>query len=276
MKKIFTTAVIFSILIGLLINTSCKKSKDVTEYTLTVTVNEGISGTPGTGTYTYTEVEDVAYSYTLQEGYSALAVLLDGEEVESSGTVTMDGNHFILVTAGKGTGDYKLSVSIATGAVGTPDTGSYYYDAGEQINYSYSLESGYTNLRVSLDGVSIATTGTITISKNHLLYVYAEKEYYIQGSWRLAEQYEDGSSFTVTAVFTGETESGTVVDSDGGIGTYTVSGANVSFIIEYPEVIYEYTGTFSEAGQMSGKSKRFIVNDNTYNNGTWAAAIITD
>ena len=39
MKKIFTTAVIFSILIGLLINTSCKKSQDVTEYTLTVTVN---------------------------------------------------------------------------------------------------------------------------------------------------------------------------------------------------------------------------------------------
>ena len=276
MKKIFTTAVIFSILIGLLINTSCKKSQDVTEYTLTVTVNEGIDGTPGTGTYTYTEVEDVEYSYTLQEGYSALAVQLDGKDVASSGTVTMDGDHFILVTAGKGTGDYKLSITISTGAVGTPETGSYYYDAGEQVNYSYSLENGYTNLRVSLDGVSIATTGTITISKNHVLYVYAEKEFYIQGPWRLAEQYEDGSSFTVTVVFTGETESGTVVDSDGGTGTYTVSGANVSFIIEYPEVIYEYTGTFSEEGQMSGTSKRFIVNENTYNNGTWAAAIITD
>jgi hypothetical protein len=276
MKKIFTTTVVFSILIGLLINTSCKKSRDVTEYTLTVTVNEGVSGTPGTGTYTYTTVEDVAYSYTLQEGYTALSVLIDGQAAASSGTVTMDGDHYIVVNAGKGTGAYRLSVSVSTGAVGTPATGSYYYDAGEQVNYNYSLENGYTNLRVSLDGANIGTAGTITISKNHALYVYAEKEYYIQGSWTLAEKYEDGSSFTVTVTFTGETESGTVVDSDGGAGTYTVSGANVSFIIEYPEVIYEYTGFFSEEGKMSGDSRRYYVNENIYNKGNWAAAKNTE
>lgn len=276
MKKIFTTAVVFSILMGLLINTSCKKSQNITEYILTVTVNEGISGTPGTGIYTYTDVQDVDYSYSLQEGYTALTVLLDGQEVESSGTVTMDGDHYIIVNAGKGTGDYRFSVSIATGAVGTPEAGVYYHDAGEQVNYSYSLEDGYTNLRVTLDGVDIGSTGTITVSKEHVLYVFADKEFYVQGPWTLAEQYEDGSSFAVTVTFSGETESGTVVDSDGGTGTYTVSGANVSFTIEYPEVIYEYTGRFSEAGKMKGDSKRLYVNDNIFNNGTWSAVINTD
>ena len=271
MKKIFTTAVVFSILIGLLINTSCKKSQDVTEYILTITLSEGVTGNPGAGTYTYAEVQDVEYSYSLQDGYSGMTVLLDGQEVASSGTVTMDGDHYIVVNAGKGTGDYRFSVAISTGAVGTPEAGTYYYDAGEQVNYNYSLEAGYTNLRVSLDGLNIGSSGTITISQNHVLYVFTEKEYYIQGPWTLAEQYEDGSSFTVTVTFTGEVKSGTVVDSDGGTGTYTVSGANVTFTIEYPDVIYEYTGRFSEENQMSGDSKRFIVNENTFNHGTWAA-----
>jgi len=276
MKKIFTTAVVFSILIGFLINTSCKKSQDAIEYILTVTVNEGITGTPTTGSYSYTGVQDVEYSYSLQDGYTALSVLLDGEEVASSGTVTMDGDHYLVVNAGKGTGDYRFSVSIATGAVGTPEAGVYYHDAGEQINYSYSLEDGYTNLRVTLDGTDIGSTGTITVSKDHVLYVFAEKEFYIQGSWRLAEQYEDGSSFAVTVLFTGETESGTVVDSDGGTGTYTVSGAKVSFTIQYPEVIYEYTGSFTAEDKMSGDSKRLYVNENIFNNGAWTAAKNTD
>lgn len=271
MKKIFTTAFVFAILISLLINTNCKKSQETVEYELTVTLYEGVTGTPEAGTYVYTEVEDVEYSYSLLEGYTALTVILDGEEVESSGTFTMDNDHYIVVTAGQGTGDYRLSVSIATGATGTPESGTYYYNAGEQIDYSYSLEDGYTNLRVSFDGVDIGSSGTITISDDHTLYVYTEKEYYIQGSWTLTEKYEDGSAFTVTVTFTGDTESGTVVDSDGGTGTYTVSGPNVYFIIEYPEVIYEYTGDFSDAENMSGNSKRFYVNENTFNSGTWSA-----
>jgi len=271
MKKIFTTAFVLAILISLLMNTGCKKSQDAVEYTLTVTLYEGVSGSPPAGTYTYTEPEDVAYSYSLQAGYSAMSVLLDGKGVANSGTITMNGDHYIVVTAGKGTGAYKLSVTISEGADGTPASGSYYYDIGQQIAYSYSLKTGYTNLRVTLDGASVGSSGAITISKNHVLYVFVDKEYYIQGSWTLTEQYEDGSSFKVTAAFTGETRSGTVVDSDGGTGTYTVSGAVVYFIIEYPEVIYEYNGRFSELNKMSGDSKRFYVNESTFNNGTWSA-----
>jgi hypothetical protein len=271
MKKIFTTAFVFAILIGLLINTSCKKSQDAIEYLLTVSLYDGVTGTPENGTYTYTEIKEVEYSYGLLEGYTALTVLLDGEEVESSGTFTMNGNRYLVVTAGQGTGEFRLNVAVATGAAGTPEEGTYYYDAGEQVAFNYSLEDGYTNLRVSFDGVEIGSTGTITISQDHTLYVYTDKEYYIQGSWTLAEEYEDGGSFTVTATFTGDVESGAVVDSDGGIGTYTVSGGSVYFIIEYPDVIYEYTGDFFEEGNMGGDAKRFYVNENTFNTGTWAA-----
>jgi hypothetical protein len=271
MKKIFTTAFIFAILIGLLINTSCKKSQEAIIYLLTVTLYDGVTGTPEAGTYPYNEGDEVDYSYTILDGYTDMKVNIDGERVENSGTITMNGEHFLVVTAAQGTGEFQFTVSVGTGITGTPETGSYYYDAGEQIDYSYSLEDGYTNLRVSFDGENIASTGTITISQEHTLFVFSEKEFYIQGSWTLAEEYEDGSAFTVTATFTGDTETGTVVDSDGGTGTYTVSGGSVYFIIEYPDVIYEYTGDFFDEENMGGDAKRFYVNDNTFNNGIWSA-----
>jgi hypothetical protein len=271
MRKIFTTAFVFAILMGLLINTSCKKSQEAIEYVLTVTLYEGVTGTPEAGTYSYNENEEVEYSYTLQDGYTDLNVTLDGEKIENSGTISITGEHFLVVTAAQGTGEFRLTVSVATGITGTPEPGAYYYDAGEQIDYSYSLEDGYTNLRVSFDGENIGSTGTITISQDHTLFVFSAKEYYIQGSWTLAEEYEDGSSFTVTATFTGDTESGTVVDSDGGTGTYTVSGSSVYFIIEYPDVIYEYTGNFFDEENMGGDSKRFYVSENTFNIGIWSA-----
>ncbi|MFC2146825.1 hypothetical protein ACFLRT_05625 [Acidobacteriota bacterium] len=271
MRKIFTTAFVFAILIGLLINTSCKKSQEAIIYVLNVTIYDGVTGTPAAGTYTYDAGDEVDYSYTLLDGYTDLNVNLDGEKIENSGTITVTREHFLVVTAAQGTGEFRFSVSVGTGITGTPEDGTYYYDAGEQIDYSYSLEDGYTNLRVSFDGETIASTGTITVSQEHTLFVFSEKEYYIQGSWTLAEEYEDGSAFAVTATFTGDTESGTVVDSDGGTGTYTVSGGSVYFIIEYPDVIYEYTGDFFDEENMGGNSKRLYVTENTFNNGIWSA-----
>jgi hypothetical protein len=271
MKKIFTTAFVLTILMGMFINTSCKKSQEATELFLTVTLYDGVVGTPETGTYSYSVDDEVEYSYSLLDGYTALTVYLDGDEVESSGTFTMNGDRYIVVSAGEGTGEFRLNVAVSNGATGTPEEGIYYYDAGEQIDYNYSLLDGYTNLRVSFDGENIGSTGTITISQDHTLYVYTDTEYYIQGSWTLVEEYEDGSAFTVTATFTGETENGIVVDSDGGIGTYEVSGGIVYFIIEYPDVIYEYTGDFVDEENMTGNSKRFYVNENTFNNGNWTA-----
>ncbi|UCH98404.1 MAG: hypothetical protein JSV88_16600 [Candidatus Aminicenantes bacterium] len=276
MRKIFTTAFVFTILMSLLINMSCKKSQDAVEYILTVTVEAGVTGTPESGTYTYKENDQVNYSYSVEAGYTSLIVTLDGTEIEGTGTITIIGNHSLVASAGQGTGEYKLSVSVGAGVTGTPETGTYFYDAGEQVNYSYALEDGYTNLRVTLDGAQVESTGTITISQDHILFAYAEKEYYIQGTWGLTEQYNDGSSFEVTVTFIGDTESGEVFDSDGGTGTYTVDGRSVNFTIYYPEVIYEYTGSFYDEETMIGDAKRYIISESTYERGTWNATKISD
>jgi hypothetical protein len=65
-----------------------KKKKEKPEYT------------PQTGTSTYEEGSTVSYNYTLGPGYNNLVVQLDGNNVSSSGTVTMDQNHILTASAG--------------------------------------------------------------------------------------------------------------------------------------------------------------------------------
>lgn len=250
--------------------TGCKKSGEAVEYTLTVNVSNGVIGSPQAGTFPYNIDDRVDYSYTLDQGYSNLTVTLDDVEIDPSGTVTIKGNHVLKAQASRGSGEYLFTVAIAPGVGGTPEEGFYYYDAGDQVDYSYNLQDGYTNMRVVFDGVVIADSGTLTVSQKHTLSVYAEKEYYVQGSWTLEEAYKDKSLFTVTVVFTGETRTGTVVDSQGGVGTYTVDGSVVKFTLVFPEVTYEYNGTFTDEENMGGDAKRYTSPGN-YSNGTWVA-----
>lgn len=60
------TGLFLTLLVVLLLQPSC--GWKTPEFTLTVTVGEGISGTPDTGTYVYQEFEEVEYRYEFQEG----------------------------------------------------------------------------------------------------------------------------------------------------------------------------------------------------------------
>ena len=65
---------------------------------------------------------------------------------------------------------YKLVVELcADGVTGNPIAGTYYYDAGTTINYSYKLKDGYKNLIITIDGLSKPTSGKIIMDKDHYL-----------------------------------------------------------------------------------------------------------
>ena len=51
---------------SLTILSSCKFGHP--DYTLTVTIGEGITGTPEAGSYVYKEFSEIEYSYTPEEG----------------------------------------------------------------------------------------------------------------------------------------------------------------------------------------------------------------
>jgi len=101
MKKIFM-AVMFVGIIGLLFFTGCETTEEAeepAEYTLTVTVTDGVSGTPAAGIYTHSANDVVPYNYTVGSGYKSLSVTLDGATVANSGAVTITGNHTLAATA---------------------------------------------------------------------------------------------------------------------------------------------------------------------------------
>ena len=135
-------------------------------YTLTVTVGEGVSGTPVAGTSTNEKGTAIAYSYTLQSGYSDLSVTLDGAAAAASGTVTMNANHTLAASASK---TFILTVSRGEHVDGTPASGTYTHPRGANVPYSYAPAAGYANLEVKLDGAASAPAGTIAMTTNHTL-----------------------------------------------------------------------------------------------------------
>jgi hypothetical protein len=168
---------------------------------------------------------------------------------------------------------YNLTVNLDDGVKGTPEEGIYTYEPGDVVQYSYELVDSYSNLVVKLDGQEIDASGSITISKNHTLSATTDPVYNITGSWELEEEYDDGSSFKVTITFTGSSESGTVADSHGGTGTYTVDTYNrIEFNLEFPDMTYEYDGKFSDVDTISGDAKRKSSTDSV--SGTWTATRI--
>lgn len=246
----------------------CKKS-DVATGTLRVILSNGVSGTPASGTYTMDLGEQMAYSFTLDAGYNKLTVQLDGNDVAASGVVTFSGDH-TLKAFSDDNGTYTLTVSLGTGVTGTPGAGIHSYAAGTVVPYSYSLLDGYTNISPLLDAASATKSGTITMSANHSMNVTATAIYNVQGAWALTESYDDGSSFNVAASFSGDFLHGTVTDSQGGSGTYTYDYTTIKFTLVFPDVTYEYSGTFSDGNTMSGTSKRYQTADNVVT-GSWQA-----
>jgi len=92
-------------LFGTIFLTTCKSpaSSDIedtlTTYTLTVSVGEGVTGNPTSGTNSYSEGQSVSYSYSLISGYMNLVVTLDDQQVDPTGTITMDRNHTLNASA---------------------------------------------------------------------------------------------------------------------------------------------------------------------------------
>ena len=74
-----------------------------------------------------------------------------------------------------------------------------------------------------------------------------------------------------TLTFSGTLFSGTVSDSEGGVGTYDYVGDTLNFTLVFPEVTYKYSnGEFTDTDNMSGKCQRYQV-ENSVVSGTWKA-----
>jgi hypothetical protein len=155
------------------------------EYKLNVSMGPGVSGYPIAGAFVYKKGKKVRYLYSLGYGYRALKVILDGREVEVSGEFTMDRDHVLAVTSEEQF--YDLTVTASAGVSGTPAAGTYSCKEGSRVTYSYTAASGYDNLKVQVDGVEVATQGTVLMDRAHTLTVSATVlafgPFDIRGKW---------------------------------------------------------------------------------------------
>ncbi len=164
---------------------------------------------------------------------------------------------------------YVLTVTVGEGIAGTPATGSYSYTDADLVNYSYSLQSGYDNLVVQLDGVTVGNNGIISMNMNHTLNVTAEMIFDPNGDW--AGTYIYGSSDgPVEVSFTGGYYSGTTFGEfsgvTDGVGTYSITGDQIVFDLNWGAYDCHFWGTINDYNNMSGTWESYSGGSS----GTWS------
>jgi formylglycine-generating enzyme required for sulfatase activity len=162
-KKFPWLPVILGVGAGVVLVVLLTKKKEIT---LTVNLGVGTTGTPA-ATAKYKKGSVVSYNYTPKDGFRGLQVKIDGIAAPASGTVTMDKEHAIDVSASE---QFTLAVSLGAGTTGTP-AATAIYPREQLVNYSYSPQLANSTLQVRLDNVVVAASGTVTMSTDHTLSV---------------------------------------------------------------------------------------------------------
>lgn len=86
------------------------------DYTLTITFQEGVTGTPAAGTYTHDELAEIDYLYTATDGESPTGLIVNGNFWEPVGKFTMYTNLEVTVRLidVRGTWNIKLDTTSTT------------------------------------------------------------------------------------------------------------------------------------------------------------------
>jgi len=255
---IFIFIIIFSL-------SMCKTSQDDKQFTLSVTTATGISGVPAMGSTIYLNDAEVNYNYQLETGYQNLIVKIDSIQSPSNGTIIMNKDHSLNVTAEVIVpSNFTLTVDVGTGITGTPSSGTKIVSENNSVSYNYQLETGYNNLIVSLDGVKVEDSGDIIMDKDHDLTAVAQEGYDITGDWDLVLTVNKTSAnasiqetINVSLEFSGSMTSGNVIINGNNVGSYTVQNEVVSFIYNITDptlgqLKYDYTGEFTANDTMGG------------------------
>lgn len=180
MKTKLLLGLVFLILLVMSCLTSCKTAEDSQQaFTLTVTLDNGVSGTPASGTYSYSVNDTVDYSYSVKSGYGNLTVNLDGTPVSNSGTFTVSSNHTLEVSADidirgqwtgalyKGTQDYYFQVIFGGGVLSgtTEGKNDWLYGTGRGTFTLNGNEIVFT-LCYNNNADVMTCTGTLTDKDN--------------------------------------------------------------------------------------------------------------
>jgi hypothetical protein len=144
--------------------------KKKTKYTLWANLDQGVTGSPQ-GQESYKNGQNVPYSYKARQGYFNLKVMLDGVEKPASGTIVMDRDHVIFVSA-----EIEVTEGVATLQINSTPAGAEIYidslDTGFVTPHTFSFtDSSSKSIMLRQCGywkyyedVDIAFNRTITVN----------------------------------------------------------------------------------------------------------------
>ena len=162
MNKKSVFRILFVVFLSLVIFNSCdwaRRADRDSLFTLTITLSTGVAGTPAAGSFNYASGSVINYNYILLDNsYINLQVTLDGNPVSTSGSITMDRDHTLDVTADFITATYDVRGNW----IGTNTDSNGDHDPFD-VTFSGSSEiSGTTSGWV--DNPSSSGTGTYTVT----------------------------------------------------------------------------------------------------------------
>jgi len=147
-----------SVCLGKPINYKFEYSGGTAPYTVYVDFKDGTGSDQAVGQHTYAKIGTYCIQATVKD---------------SSGHSATDCKCITVMDCRK---DVTLTVILCEGVAGKPEAGIYKYKEGDKVNYGHGLQQGYINIRTTLDGTPVDTTGTIIMDKDHTLRVCADKE----------------------------------------------------------------------------------------------------
>lgn len=141
---------------------------------------------------------------------------------------------------------YALTVSLGSGVTGTPSA-SQTCTAGDTVNYTYTLQSGYTSLVVTLDGSPAATSGSVTMNAAHALVASATPLVPWTGIKQLGVSGQNTVANSVATDASGNVYVAGV--TDGGLDGNTLTGTADFFITKYDNSgVKQYTKQLGVSG----------------------------
>jgi hypothetical protein len=243
------------------------------EYKLNVSVGTGVSGSPKAGMSVQKKGKKVNYSYMLVAGYKNLEVMIDGAAAPASGEIRMDRDHTLTAFAQESY--YSLTVTSSTGVNGTPAAGAYTHKEGTSVTYGFSAMEGYANVKVTIDEIQVAASGTVLMDRDHILAAVAEQsppaDFDVRGKWRLND-YD-----LPEMVLSGNRRAGQVYrpDSPDSIGEYTVTKDQIEFSGYFDDHHFsEYSGKIRNDNHMDGNYTTDPCDHCDGGAGTWRAVRI--
>jgi hypothetical protein len=146
-------AVAFLLFFG---GTSCKMGAP--DYTLTVVLADGVTGTPASGEYVYKELSVVSFSYTgTNTAWSIETHLNDKIRYSSSGSIVMYGDHYVLTANVIDIRGAWTVTMIKTGETTVTFTFTLTLTGADVLSGAFTDSRGYNGTWTASSGVLILT-----------------------------------------------------------------------------------------------------------------------